>query len=327
MTTISIIIPVFNGGQTIRETIESVLNQTFSDFELIVINDGSQDTTLEIVQAFSDPRLKIYSYQNAGLAISRNRGIAKATGEYIAFIDADDLWTPNKLKDQHQVLQENPSAAVAYSWTNCIDERSRFLRRGYYMSFRGDVYRYLLLANFLENGSNPLIRHHALEAVGGFDESLKSSEDWELYLRLAAHHHFAVVSSPQILYRVSPGSMSTHTIKMEAETIKVIDCVFKQAPESLQRLKRYSLSNLYKVLLYKVFEGSSEEFKSLIAIRYLWLAVKYDLSALKASILGKVCFRLLVGMILSTKQAQTLIPKLGKFGDISTLLGYLRLEP
>ena len=327
MPLISVVIPVFNGEITIQETIESVLNQTFSDFEIIVINDGSTDSTLEIVSNILDPRLNVLTYPNAGLAASRNRGITLSKGEYIAFLDADDLWTPDKLEAQLDLLQANSEAAVAYSWTNCIDKQNSFLRRGYYLSVSGEVYQHLLLTNFLENGSNPLIRHQALKAVGGFDESLKSSEDWEMYLRLAARYHFVAVSSPQILYRISVGSMSTNTQRMEAETIKVIDCVFSQTPESLQYLKRYSLSNLYKILLYKALEDSPEKYKNLFAIRYLWLAIKYDLPSLSVSILGKICLRLFVMIILPARQSQTVIAKLGKLGNILTIFGYLRLEP
>ena len=327
MATISVIIPVFNGEKTIRETIDSVLGQTFSDFELIIINDGSKDTTLEVVQKISDPRLKIFSYQNLGLAVSRNRGIANATGEYVSFIDADDLWTSDKLEAQYQALQETPNAAVAYSWTNCINQESSFLRRGYYLSFSGEVYHYLLLTNFLENGSNPLIRHQALKAVGGFDESLKSSEDWEMYLRLAAHYKFVAVESPQILYRISAGSMSTNTTRMEVETVKVIDRIFNQASDSLQYLKRYSLSNLYKILLYRTLQNTPGKSKSLSAIRYLWLATKYDPSFLRVAILGKVCLRLLVAITIPAHMTKTVITKLGRLGDIVTIFGYLRLDP
>ncbi|HBL15031.1 MAG TPA: glycosyl transferase family A, partial [Cyanobacteria bacterium UBA11162] len=108
--------------KTIKETIESILNQTFVDFELIVINDGSTDSTVDIVTSIQDSRLQVFSYPNAGLAASRNRGIDRATGKYISFIDADDLWTPDKLERQLKALEENPQAAVAYSWTDCIDE-------------------------------------------------------------------------------------------------------------------------------------------------------------------------------------------------------------
>ena len=107
MSIISIIIPVYNAEKTIESTINSVLNQTFIDFELIVINDGSTDSTLEIVHKITDPRLKVFSYANANQAASRNRGIAKATGEYIAFLDADDLWTPDKLESQINMLKNN----------------------------------------------------------------------------------------------------------------------------------------------------------------------------------------------------------------------------
>src|SRR5574338_867068 len=122
MPTISVILPVYNGEKTIQETIESVLQQTFEDFELIIINDGSQDATLHQVSTLSDARIKVFSYPNAGVSASRNRGIAQAEGEYIAFIDADDLWTPDKLGAQFKTLQTNPQVAVAYSWTNWIDE-------------------------------------------------------------------------------------------------------------------------------------------------------------------------------------------------------------
>jgi glycosyltransferase involved in cell wall biosynthesis len=91
MPLISVVIPVYNGEKTILETIESVLNQSFTDFEIIVINDGSQDATLEIVSSIKDPRLKVFSYPNAGQAIARNRGVSHAVGEFVSFLDADDL--------------------------------------------------------------------------------------------------------------------------------------------------------------------------------------------------------------------------------------------
>ncbi|NER48248.1 MAG: glycosyltransferase family 2 protein [Symploca sp. SIO1A3] len=126
MPTISVIIPAYNAQKTIQETINSVLNQTFSDFELIVINDGSQDSTLEIVSSISDRRMRVYSYPNAGPQKSRNRGIAQATGEYVSFLDADDLWRADKLEAQLQALQGNSQAAVAYSWTDYINESGQY---------------------------------------------------------------------------------------------------------------------------------------------------------------------------------------------------------
>src|SRR6476646_2026610 len=112
MATISIIIPAFNAQATIEETIASVQNQTFSDFEIIVIDDGSTDDTLRIVQQISDPHLRIFSYSNGGTSVARNNGISQATGDYIAFLDADDLWTPDKLERQLQALKTHSEAGV-----------------------------------------------------------------------------------------------------------------------------------------------------------------------------------------------------------------------
>lgn len=230
---ISVVIPVFNGEHTIGETLQSILEQTFRDIEIIIINDGSQDATLDVVARIKDTRIKVFSYPNKGLAASRNRGLARATGEYISFIDADDLWTANKLEFQYRSLQENPQAAVAYSWTNYVDEQSQFLRSGLQVVAEGNVHAKLLLNNFLENGSNALIATKILKKLGGFDESLPCVEDWDIYLRLAAHYDFVCVPVPQILYRVSTSSMSTNTSQMEETGLKVIGKAFSYAPEHL----------------------------------------------------------------------------------------------
>jgi glycosyltransferase involved in cell wall biosynthesis len=326
MPVISVIIPVYNGEKTIRETIESVLSQTFKDFELIVINDGSKDTTLEIVERIQDPRLKVFSYRNAGQATSRNRGIAHACGEYISFIDADDLWTPNKLEAQLRALQDNPQAAVAYSWTKCIDEFGQFSRRGSHISVTGDVYAKLLLIDFIENGSNPLIRTQALAEVGGFDESMTPSEDRDLWLRLAARYHFVAVPSPQILYRQSVNSESANVLRMEAASLRVIEQAFTQAPESLQHLKKHSLANIYKGLTFKALEGPPEQQRGLTAARLLWHCVRNDPALLRSRVILKVLFKIAAMTLLPPQQAQALLNKAKGLANTTTLLGYLQLD-
>nr|MDJ0704594.1 glycosyltransferase family A protein [Leptolyngbyaceae cyanobacterium MO_188.B28] len=169
---ISVVIPVYNGQSTIQETVDSVLKQTLTDFELIVINDGSTDKTLEILEANPDPRIKIFSYPNKGLSASRNRGIRHAASDLITFLDADDLWSPDKLEAQRRALQAHPNADVAYSWTDYIDGDSQFLQAGMHITANGNVLAKLLTVNFIESGSNVLIRQSALKSVGFFDESL-----------------------------------------------------------------------------------------------------------------------------------------------------------
>lgn len=322
---ISIIIPAYNSENTIAQTINSVLDQSFNDWELIVINDGSQDTTLDIILQFNNPHIKVFSYPNSGLPKSRNRGLEHAVGEFVSFLDADDLWTPDKLDSQFQALQANPQAAVAYSWTNCIDEKSKFLRRGTYISATGNVYANLLLLNFLENGSNPLIRRDALNLVGGFDESLNAAQDWDIYLRLAANYAFVAVPSPQILYRISSNSMSTNALKLEAASLTVIERAFKKAPQSIQYSKKHSLANLYKYLLFKTLEGLPERKRTLTALRFFCKAIINDVYLLKSPTLIKVLLNIITTAMLPRKLALILFHKFPKVFNIITILGYMKL--
>jgi glycosyltransferase involved in cell wall biosynthesis len=326
MPLISVIIPVYNGEKTIQETIESVLNQTLTDFELLVINDGSEDSTLEIVERIQDSRLKVFSYPNAGQATSRNRGIALASGEYISFIDADDLWTPDKLEAQLKVLQDNPQAAVAYSWTKCIDEFGQLSRRGSHISVTGDVYGQLLLIDFIENGSNPLIRAWALKEVGSFDESLSAAEDWDMWLRLAAYYSFVCVPSPQILYRQSANSWSANVLRQGAGSLQVMERAFNQAPESLQYLKQKSLANIYKGLTFKMLEGTPERWRGFKSLQLLWNSVKNDPALLRSRVILKVLFKIAVVTLLPPQQAQALLTKAKGLANTTTLLGYLQLD-
>ena len=285
MPLISIIIPVYNGEKTIRETINSVLNQTFTDFEVIVINDGSTDRTLDILRVVTiqEPRVNIFSYPRSGSYPSRNHGIEHARGDFIAFLDADDLWTADKLEAQLKALQTNPNAAVAYSWTDFIDEFGQPLDSGVQITKNGDVLVDLLQSNFIVSGSNPLVRKQALDDVGMFDESFVSGGDWDLWLRLAERYHFVAVPVPQVLYRRTNDSLSANLSRLEAGGRKVFEHAFQRVPDSLQHLKKFGVANFYRYLTYralKVFPGSPEclpgRQKALAAIRFLWLAVKND---------------------------------------------------
>jgi glycosyltransferase involved in cell wall biosynthesis len=259
--TISVIVPAYNVERTILETVESVQQQTFSDFELIVINDGSTDRTLKLLNTVKDPRLKVFSYTNGGLPTARNRGISHATGEFLAFLDADDLWTPDKLELQLAALQQHPEAGVAYSWTYFKDEQGVHSYADESNRFEGNVYADLLVKNFLHNGSNPLIRKQAIESVGEFDPTLKSCEDWEFYLRLAAKWPFLLVPKPQILYRQSSGSMSSKVEVMEKYLLLVIERAFESASLELQFLKPQSLAWVYKYGAQQYLKQSNSQIR------------------------------------------------------------------
>lgn len=250
MPIISVIVPAYNAGRTILKTIESVQRQTFSNFELIVINDGSTDRTLELLDTVKDSRLKVFSYENGGVSVARNRGIARAIGDFIAFIDPDDLWTADKLEMQLASLQQHPEAGVAYSWTQFLDGQGESLHAAKPVFFEGNVYAKLLAWDFLYSGSNSLIRRQAIKSVGEFDSTLTHGEDWEFYLRLAASWPFVVVPKPQILYRQTSGSASCKIEVMEKEVIRAIEKAFRAAPQKLQYLKKQSLANFYQSLAH-----------------------------------------------------------------------------
>ncbi|MCT7984809.1 glycosyltransferase family 2 protein [Laspinema sp. A4] len=253
MPIISVIVPAYNAEKTIVETLHSVQNQTFSDWEVLMIDDGSSDRTLQIVTELKDPRIQVFSYPNAGVAVARNHGIMKATGDYIAFLDADDLWTPDKLELQLRVLQDNPEAGVAYSWNYYQYENPADSYADTSPRFQGNVYPDLLIKNFLQNGSNPLVRKEAIASVGFFDPTIKSCEDWDYYLRLARNWPFVLVPKVQVIYRQSSDSVSSNIEVMEDYLLRLINRTFQSVPQELKHLKNQSISWVYKYVAHHYF--------------------------------------------------------------------------
>jgi glycosyltransferase involved in cell wall biosynthesis len=305
---ISVIIPAYNSEKTIKQTINSVLNQTFSDLELIIINDGSQDSTLEVITQISDSRIKVFSFPNAGGNVSRNRGLHLAVGEFVSFLDADDLWTPDKLQSQLKALQENVTAKVAYSWTDYIDENGEFILSGQRVNVNENVYENLLLNNFLENGSNPLICKKALITLGGFDESLSAAQDWDMWLRLASKFNFICVPSVQILYRISANSVSSNLIRQEKACLQVLERAYKERPSlgdpALTKIKNswnISLANLYRYLTCKALQKPFTRQKGLASARFLWKYFIHDSSKLKnINFTSKLLVKIVIMLIMPT---------------------------
>jgi len=324
---ISVIIPVYNGENTIKETIESVLNQSFTNFELIIINANSTDKTLSIISQFQDERIKVFSYPKANVAVNRNRGINHATGNYITFLDADDLWTTDKLAAQYTVLQENSQAGVAYSWTNCIDENGKFLRKTSHVNYNGDVYAKFLLDDFIGNGSNVLIRREILNKVNGFDEILTNAQDTDMWLKLSAITDFVCVPKAQILYRIQPNSMSSNVLGLEKSNLEVIQRAFaREQAKQYQYLKPKAIGNLYKYLCYKVLAAPSGKQQSKVAARFLLTAIQTDTSLLFKPIIFKAIFKLIVMVILPSNWANVLFKKLPRLSNTSTFLGYEKIS-
>lgn len=253
---ISVVIPAYNAEATVLETIESVCAQTFSAFELIVVDDGSTDGTLARLGTVHDPRLRILSYPNAGLAVARNRGLEKSLGEFVSFIDADDLWMPDKLELQLEALHRRPAAALAYSWTAFVDATGDFLFAKAPSPLEGDVFADLVRENFVASGSNILVRRDCAMAVGCFDTTLHSAHDWNFCLRVAARWPFALVPRYQVLYRISEGTMSANAERAERECLVVCDRAFGALDSRLPRREQsHAAVKQYAAFLYLTRAG------------------------------------------------------------------------
>lgn len=312
MSTISVVIPAYNAESTILETVQSVQEQTFLDFELVVINDGSTDKTMELLNTIEDPRLRIFSYENGGLPIARNRGVAHAVGEYVTFIDADDLWTSDKLELQLSALQRHPEAGVAYSWTAFIDEQGEFLYAVEPLFFEGNVYAKLLVENFISSGSNILVRRKFVESVGGFDPLLKSAEDCDYNFRLAAQCSFVLVPKYQVLYRKSSKAMSSKVDVMEKANLIVIERAFQNAPPELQFLKPESLSNIHRFFTKLYLEHVPSDYGVRQASQKLKKAIQFHPRTLLNGETQRLALKLIFIRLLPYRVAVHFIKLFGK---------------
>ncbi|MBU2552539.1 MAG: glycosyltransferase [Proteobacteria bacterium] len=206
---VTVIIPTYNRAHLVDRAIQSVLGQTFRDFELIIVDDASTDRTSEAIQPFlRDARLRYLRLKsNQGGSAARNTGLAEANGQYIAFLDSDDEWLPEKLDIQVQAFRRAaPAVGLVYTGfrkTNRPD-RSDALRS------RGDVSRSILVQNFVGTTSTPLIKADLLAKTGGFDRSLPSCQDWDLWIRLAGLVEFEYVDQVLVLSHYQGDSISAN---------------------------------------------------------------------------------------------------------------------
>ena len=209
---ISIVIPLYNKEQQISQTLETVLNQSFQDFEVVLVDDGSTDESVGVVRQFTDPRIRLIQQKNAGVSAARNRGVAEAWGEFVAFLDADDLWHPDYLAMQMALVEKYPDCDVYATNYEFADSKGRvtptILRR---LPFEGEDG---ILANYFEVASlsHPplwtsavMVRKSAMEAIGGFPLGIKSGEDLLTWSRLACRGKIAYSKKVGAIYNLGEG--------------------------------------------------------------------------------------------------------------------------
>jgi len=212
---VSVIIPTYNRANLLRDSIDSVLAQRYQEFQLIVIDDGSTDETEKTVSRFRDSRITYRYQENMGQSCARNTGLRMAEGEYVAFLDSDNVWVDTRLQRHVALLQQNESYDAVYGISIPFPVRARNAQDQIERP-SGWITRALLLRNFIPFNS-VLIRKHLIDYIGGFDESLRSAEDYDLWLRVSVYGRF--LSDPQVstLYRITPGSISSNlSVNFEA---------------------------------------------------------------------------------------------------------------
>ena len=247
MKKVSVIIPVYKVERYISATVRSVLEQTYSDFELLIVDDGSPDRSVEICQQFTDPRIKIIRQQNRGASAARNTGIRHAQGEYLAFVDGDDLWLPEKLEKHIEHLDNSPAVGISFSRSAFISEAGDLLEN-YQMPKLKEIapQDFLLGCNLIGNGSAPVIRRKVLDAIkfqdnysGAedcyFDPQFLRAEDLECWLRIAIETPWQIEGIPEALtlYRVNSEGLSANLLEQLKAWEKVINKTRSYAPELL----------------------------------------------------------------------------------------------
>jgi glycosyltransferase involved in cell wall biosynthesis len=240
MPKVSVVIPAYNAMTYLPETLESVLRQTFTDFEVLIVDDGSSDNIVEWASGLVETRVRLISQANQGVSTARNTGIAHAQGEYVGFLDADDLWEPTKLEKQVRCLEDNPAVGLVYTWTALIDQSGSPMGKVWGSHIEGNVWEQIVINDMISNGSSPMVRHSCFETVGVFDPNISGVEDRDMWIRIAARYPFGVVKEPLTLYRRHPNNTSANRKKIIIELHKVFEKAFQSAPLELLYLRNQS---------------------------------------------------------------------------------------
>lgn len=221
--TISVVIPAYNAAWCVRKAIDSVLAQEFRDFELLVIDDGSTDDTPTVLAPYGDA-IRVVHQHNGGLSNARNAGIRESRGEFIAFLDADDWWLPGKLAHQIALLRTQPTVGFVSSAARVEDVDGRLLNVWACTPCTGPFLPHLFGANgdVAGSGSAVMVRRSLFDQAGGFDESLRSLEDVDMWMRLSAVAGYACIDEPLAVILKRPGSMSRNLEVMKDASVRVM---------------------------------------------------------------------------------------------------------
>ena len=256
MPEVSVVIPTFNSAQLVPEAIESVLRQTYKDFELIVVDDGSSDDTGVVLSEFGN-RIHYFRQPNQGVGAARNRGLALAQGKYIAFLDADDLWSPTKLAEQIPLFEDATVGLVYSDWAVISDRGQPSGSRLKDLHPRsGYVFDALVQCGFILT-SGTVVRRSCLDNVGNFDQTLSHAEDYDLWLRICYRWKAQFVNKVLVTKRERDGGLSSDHAKTAIQRIVLFHKLlgnFTDMNPGTRRLVKDQLAYSYWDLGYHHFD-------------------------------------------------------------------------
>jgi glycosyltransferase involved in cell wall biosynthesis len=250
---VSVIIPAYNADANLDRTLRSARGQTHTALEILVIDDGSIDGTRAIAErhARADQRIQVISTENRGVAAARNLGISRATNQYVAFLDADDLWHPTKIEKQLAALHEKPASwAAAYTYFRSIDADDFVTGGTFEAGQSGYIFGRHLCLRYVGNGSSLLVRRTAAQDVGGFDSSYAANgiggcEDLDFEIRLTEKYRLACVPEWLVGYRFYTGNMSSNSERMARSMLAVLGKCFARNPQLHPFIRRHAIANAH----------------------------------------------------------------------------------
>lgn len=274
--TVSVVMAAKNYARFIRQAIDSVVSQTFADWELIVVDDGSTDDTEAVVRPYLiDRRIRYVRSDSLGQSRAKNLGVGLTAGEFVAFLDADDAWLPTKLERQLDVFRASPAVGVCFSARRIIDEAGNESSTSPPPSAdqRGDVLRAVFRKNFV-CFSSVVVRRAVFDHVGGFDPDLDLSIDYDLWLRVAAHHPFDFAPEPLVLYRTGHGNLSKKLSDRVATAASIMTrAVFRRGLQD--RIPRREVGEGY-ASTYRALGYVMRESEPVTAMRWYWRALTWS---------------------------------------------------
>lgn len=246
MPTISVIIHTYNNEKFIGETIESVLSQTYKDYEIIIVDDGSTDNTRAALLPYMD-KIRYHYKENGGIASAKNAGIKLSKAKFIAFFDHDDLWVPDKLKMQMEYFKKNPQAGLVYS-KYITFKNGKKLRTRPKKGYSGWIFAKLLSKSIIQT-STVMVKKECLDAIGPFDESFALADEYDLFLRIARKFQCGFIDKELTKYRVHDSNASRNDFLFDKENLRVYKRVYdnytdlgrREEKILKKRIARYSL--------------------------------------------------------------------------------------